>query len=175
MPPAATSAVTESPALIQTMATSAPAALALPSAVDTQATVSPELEVEMRGLHHEARIAGQSWLASANARGYTIQLMLCWEDQPHQQAARDTLMEALQAVQMADNAFLVTTAKRNRPASMLTLGEFHTKGEALNALATLPVPLRPYQPFVRRIAGLQKEVFGASVKTAQARLKEEPR
>jgi len=147
--------------------TAAQARAVSPAAIGVQAAMSSELQIDLRSQHHAARIAGQAWLAGADAGAYTIQLMFCWEDKARQQAARDGLMEALQAVQMADSAFLVTTAIRNRPASMLTFGEFDAKGEALEALAALPAPLHRFRPFVRRIAGLQKEVFGAPVKTMQ--------
>lgn len=152
-----------------------------PKAVATTAiSVEPAMrsnllaEQDLTALHHEARAAGQAWLRSADQRAYTIQLMFCWEDNRVQRAARDALMDKARASQLADRLYLVTTGMRKRSASMLTLGEFDSKDAALTALARLSPELSRFRPFVRRIARLQRDVFGAPMNSAQSNKEELP-
>lgn len=134
------------------------------AAADTAALQDVDLSV----WHHDFRAAGQTWLASADRKAYTIQLMFCWEDRSEQFEARDALIEQVRAGHLSESLFLVTGAVRDRPASMLMLGQFDSKAQALGALAALPSQLKHFKPFVRRIAQLQRDIFGAAAINAQA-------
>lgn len=115
-------------------------------------------------LHRELHAAGQAWLASADQRDYTIQLMFCWEDRSDHRTARDAMLMQARATQLADQVFLLDTVVRDRTASIVTYGQFDTKARALEAVAALPRELSAFKPFVRRIGRLQQEILRGAVR-----------
>lgn len=128
----------------------------------TNDTLSPLHPAAVGASNYDTHAAGHAWLARADQRAYTIQLVFCWDDRSDHRMARDTLLAQARAMQTADDVALLSTTIRDRPASIVTFGHFDTKAQALEALAALPPELSEFKPFVRRVARLQREILGAT-------------
>ena len=159
-PAAATAAVTTPEAAAPAMpaaaaGTAAAGAATGPGNIKPKQKVDSEPPAAARGAGTlDARLAAtQNWLAQQDKNTYSIQLL--GAEDPHQ------LMRYLNVLSKyvdINEIFVYRTLARQKPSLTVLYGSFRDQRAALDALASLPAPLKTYRPILRTVNGVRAEI-----------------
>jgi MSHA biogenesis protein MshM len=143
-----------------TMPPAAPASVAattLPAPVTAAPATPPGKAVPVAAASNtllESRLAATTaWLASAQPRTYTIQLMGSTDDQQLNQHLK-FLSNSIDI----NSLFVYRTVAKGAPALTVVWGSFDNQREAFEAMAKLPPFLKAYRPLLRTVQGIKAEV-----------------
>ena len=172
-PPAATPAPAQQPSPVKETAAAAtpeaatatpPAAGVMtppadPAAAPVDATPKQKTGNEPRAATRgagalDSRLAAtQNWLAQQDKNTYSIQLL--GAENQHQ------LMQHLNVIRKyvdINEVFVYRTLAKQKPSLTVLYGSFRDRRAALDALASLPAPLKTYRPILRTVNGVRAEI-----------------
>ena len=102
----------------------------------------------------DSRLAAtQNWLAQQDKNTYSIQLL--GAENQHQ------LMQHLNVIRKyvdINEVFVYRTLAKQKPSLTVLYGSFRDRRAALDALASLPAPLKTYRPILRTVNGVRAEI-----------------
>ena len=177
--PAATPAPPQQPSPVEATATTrAPAAVATPEAAmaappaagamtsraDPAATPADATPKQVTASQPRTATGGsealdsrltatQNWLAQQDKNTYSIQLL--GAENQHQ------LMQHLNVIRKyvdINDVFVYRTLAKQKPSLTVLYGSFRDRRAALDALASLPAPLKTYRPILRTVNGVRAEI-----------------
>jgi septal ring-binding cell division protein DamX len=98
--------------------------------------------------------AGRELLAEGSGARYAVQLMVT--DARERDYLESWLAEAGRAVE-PKKLYVVPSAGADGPRLGVLFGAFAERGQALDAMGTLPASLRQFRPYVRSIDAVREE------------------
>ena len=129
------------------------------AAAPVDATPKPKTGTEPRPATRDAKTldsrlaATQNWLAQQDKNTYSIQLL--GAENQHQ------LMQHLNVLRKyvdINEVFVYRTIAKQKPSLTVLYGSFRDRRAALDALASLPAPLKIHRPILRTVQGIRAEI-----------------
>jgi septal ring-binding cell division protein DamX len=98
--------------------------------------------------------AGRELLATSSSARYSVQLMAT---DPREREYLETYLAEAGRLVDPQKLYLVASGSPQSPRVGVLFGAFEARGQAADALGTLPAPLRQFKPYVRSVDALREE------------------